>query len=327
MSQENSLESLGEFGLISRLQDIASQAAKSLVDNTPIVDTGDDAAVIGFGTARVAMSIDLFIEERHFRTDWSSGIDIGRRSAAAAMADICAMGTSPTTLLVGIAAPRETSLNLIREIFTGLTDEAAVAGARVVGGDVSSANQIFIAITALGLCPKKGVTTRGGAKVGDIVAINGRTGQGAAGLRVLQRGLRSPRTLVESYRYPTIDYTAGLRARESGAHAMIDVSDGLVADLGHIAVASGVRIDIDSTSLELTEDLVSAAAAFGLDPLQWALTGGDDHALVAVFSPNADLPNGFSVIGNVYEVEKDSQARVTVDGGPSPEIGGYSHFG
>ena len=327
MSQDNSLESVGEFGLISRLQKIASQSAASQLNNIPVVDSGDDAAVILFGTARVAMSVDVFVEERHFRTDWSSGIDIGRRSAAAAMADICAMGISPTTLLVGIAVPQETPLNLIREIFTGLAEEAASAGARVVGGDVSSSNQIFISITALGLCPTKGITTRSGAKVGDMVAINGRTGQGAAGLRVLQRGLRSPRTLVEAYRYPMIDYSAGVRARESGAHAMIDISDGLIADLGHIATASGVGIDIDSTSLELTEDLISAAAAFGIDPLQWALTGGDDHALVAVFPAAAQIPDGFRVIGRVIGVKADSQPTVSVDGGPAPEIGGYSHFG
>lgn len=327
MSQNNSLESLGEFGLISRLKDIASQSGKSLSDNIPVVDSGDDAAVVSFGTARVAMSVDVFVEDRHFRTDWSSGIDIGRRSAAAAMADICAMGTTPSTLLVGIAAPGETPMNLIREIFTGLAEEGAVAGARVVGGDVSSADQIFISITALGMCPRKGITIRSGAKVGDIVAMSGRTGQGAAGLRVLQRGLRSPRTLVEAYRYPIIDYTAGVRARESGAHAMIDISDGLIADLGHVAAASGVVINIDSTSLDLTEDLISAASAFGIDPLQWALTGGDDHALVAIFPTADQLPDGFRVIGSVTGIEVDSQPGVSVDGGPAPEIGGYSHFG
>jgi thiamine-monophosphate kinase len=326
MSQDNNLDSLGEFGLIGRLQEIARQSASSLLGNEPVVDSGDDAAIIAFGTAHVAMSVDVFVEETHFRKDWSSGIDIGRRCAAAAMADICAMGTLPTTLLVGIAAPGATSINLIREIFTGLTDEAAVAGARVVGGDISSASQIFISVTALGLCPKKGVTTRSGAKVGDVVALSGSTGRAAAGLRVLQRGLRSPRTLVEAYRSPTIDYTAGVRAREAGARSMIDISDGLVADLRHIAVASRVDIDVDSATLELTEDLISAAAAFGIDPLLWALTGGDDHALAAVFPSAEKVPDSFRVIGKIVEVGNESQPLVTVDGGSAPDIGGYSHF-
>lgn len=317
------LSAMGEFDVIDKLREIAESGAKRVGAPTPHVGSGDDSAVIEFETSNVAMSVDMFVEEKHFRTDWATGIDIGRRCAAASMSDICAMGTMPTTLLVAMAAPSETPFTLIREIFSGLVEEAGIAGAQVVGGDMSAGEKIVISVTALGSCPKKGVLKRSDAKVGDVVAINGVLGRAAAGLRVLQRGLRAPRVLVDAYRYPTIDYAAGVEARKAGAHAMMDISDGLIADLGHMARASHVTVDIETASLRVTEELTSIASAFGVDPLQWVLTGGDDNVLAATFSPGTELPPGFYSIGQVREF---SDHVVTVDGSPASEAGGFSHF-
>lgn len=317
------LSSMGEFQVIDKLREIAASGAQRVGASAPLVGSGDDSAVVKFDTTHVAMSVDMFVEDKHFRTDWATGIDIGRRCAAASMSDICAMGTTPTTLLVALAAPSETPFALIREIFTGLVEEAGKAGAQVVGGDMSAGDKITISVTALGSCPTKGILTRSGAKVGDIVAINGVLGRAAAGLRVLQRGLRAPRVLVDAYRYPTIDYSAGVEARNSGAHAMMDISDGLIADLGHMARASQVSVNIETTSLRVTEELTSIASAFGVDPLQWVLTGGDDNVLAAAFSPRTKLPTGFYPIGQVREYGDD---LVTVDDSPAPGAGGFSHF-
>lgn len=317
------LQSLGEFAVIDRLKDIAKLGSREISIPDPVVGSGDDSAIVAFGSAHVAMSVDLFVQDRHFRTDWSTGVDIGRRCAAASMSDICAMGVEPSTLLVGVAAPPETTMSWITEMYSGLVEEAAIAGARVVGGDLSSAIAIMISVTALGQAPKKGAVTRSGARVGDVVAVHGALGRAAAGLRVLQRGLRSPRSLVDSYRFPHVDYTAGVRARDAGAHAMIDVSDGLVADLRHIADASVVTINIDKSLLMVPEDLTSAAAAFGLDPLTWVLEGGDDHAIIATFPVAATLPAGFHAIGVVNERGEHS---VTVDQAIFEGSGGYSHF-
>jgi thiamine-monophosphate kinase len=150
----------------------------------------------------------------------------------------------------------------------------------------------------------------------------GRVGQAAAGLAVLSRGFRAPKALVEAYRRPAVPYWAGPQAAELGATAMIDVSDGLLADVGHIAAASGVSIDIHRDVFEVTPPMRDAASALGVDPYTWVLTGGDDHPLVATFPPGVTLPDRWLVIGRVTE-----GAGVTVDGrryadGP----GGWDHF-
>ena len=317
------LQTLGEFAVIERLQDIAAFGSREVRIPDPVVGSGDDSAIVSFGSAHVAMSVDMFVQDRHFRTDWATGVDIGRRCAAASMSDICAMGLEPSTLLVGIAAPPETSMSWIKEFFSGLVEEAAIAGARVVGGDLCSASAITISVTALGQAPTIGAVTRSAARVGDIVAVHGELGRAAAGLRILQRGLRSPRSLVDSYRYPRVDYTAGVRAREAGATSMIDVSDGLIADLRHIADASAVTININKDLVLVPEDLTSAASAFGLDPLTWVLEGGDDHAIVATFPVTAKLPAGFHAIGSIL---KRGEIGVTVDNSAVEGSGGYSHF-
>ena len=321
---EGTLESLGEFSMIEKLQEIALLGAKNLQSPVPSVDSGDDAAIVSFGNADVAVSVDMFIENRHFRTDWSTGVDIGRRCAAAAMSDICAMGLTPSTLVVGLAVPNHTTTSFLKELFSGLVEEASIAGARVVGGDLSAADVVMVSVTAFGPALKDQPLKRSGACAGDVVAIHGSMGRAAAGLRILQRGLRSPRSLVDSYRFPHMDYTAGVRAREAGAHSMIDISDGLTADLRHLARASNVTINIDSGKLPIPEDLQSTASAFGVDPLSWMLTGGDDHALVATFPLETPLPLGFIAIGEVLEAAPEA---VTVDHSPAPLVGGFSHFG
>lgn len=322
-SDPQELGAVGEFGVIEKLREIAETVAKKIGAPKPIVGSGDDSAVVGFGTAAVAMSVDMFVEDQHFRTDWATGIDIGRRCAAASMSDVCAMGTTPTTLLVAMAAPSSTPYALIREIFTGLVEEAAVAGAQVVGGDMSASEKIIVSVTAMGVSPKKGIPKRSDAKVGDIVAVNGVLGRAAAGLRILQRGLRAPRVLVDAYRYPIIDYQAGEKAKNAGAHGMIDISDGLVADLGHLAKASGVSINIETTSLPITDELASTASAFGVDPMQWVLTGGDDNVLAATFDSSAALPDGFYAIGEVTTLGEN---YIMIDGETAPVGGGFTHF-
>jgi thiamine-monophosphate kinase len=138
---------------------------------------------------------------------------------------------------------------------------------------------------------------------------------------VLGRGFRSPRALVEAYRRPAPPYDAGPAAAEAGATAMIDVSDGLLADAGHLAEASGVAIDVRSGSLEVAEPLQAVAAATGSDPLALVLGGGDDHALLATFPAGAALPEGWTVIGEVAE-----GSGVTVDAASYEGPAGWTHF-
>jgi thiamine-monophosphate kinase len=155
------------------------------------------------------------------------------------------------------------------------------------------------------------------------VAVAGRLGWAEAGLAVLTRGFRSPRALVEAYRRPEVPYEAALAAAESGVHAMCDVSDGLVADLEHMAANSDVHIDIESALVAIGDPVASVAAAYGSDPLPWVLAGGHDHALVGAFAADAALPDGFTRIGSVKE---GGEAQVTVDGEPWRGPSGHRHF-
>jgi thiamine-monophosphate kinase len=149
----------------------------------------------------------------------------------------------------------------------------------------------------------------------------GRVGPAAAGCTVLSRGFRSPKALVEAYRRPQVPYAAGPAAAALGATAMIDVSDGLLADAGHIATASSVGIDIRRDAFDITPAMRDAASALGVDPYTWVLGGGDDHPLVASFPAGTALPDGWTLIGRVRE-----GAGVTVDGRTPTGPTGWDHF-
>jgi thiamine-monophosphate kinase len=188
----------------------------------------------------------------------------------------------------------------------------------VVGGDVTSASTIVMSVTVLGLC-EHGVVRRAGAQPGDLLALAGRQGWAAAGFAVLGRGFRSPRVLVDAYRRPEPPYDAGPAGAEAGATSMIDISDGLLAEARHLAEASGVAIDVRRDAFEVPEPLHAVGAALGVDPLQFILGGGDDHALLATF-PDA-VPDGWLVIGSVAE-----GSDVTVDGAAYDGPTGWTHF-
>lgn len=285
-----------------------------------LVGPGDDAAVLACPDGRVVASTDLLIENRHFRRDWSTANDIGHKAAARNFADIVAMGAQPTSLLVGLAAPGELELNWVDGLLAGLAEECAEVGAAVVGGDVSAAELIVLAVTALGDLQGREPVRLSGARIGDVVAVAGRLGWAAAGFSVLSRGFRSPVQVVNAHRRPEPPYAEGVRAAELGATAMTDVSDGLVADLGNIAEASGVRIDLRRDALAPAAKLRDVSSALNTDPMAWVLGGGDDYALAATFPNGTRLPEPWQVIGLVNE-----GAGVRVDGLRWAE-GGHQHF-
>ncbi len=307
---------LGEFGLIERV------VARLVHRPAPLVGPGDDAAVVAAPDGRVVATTDVLVEGRHFRRDWASAGDIGRRAAAANLADIAAMGAVPTALLVALCAPVETEVGWVEELADGLAEEAGTAGAGVVGGDMSASPVLTIAVTALGDLEGREPVRRSGARPGDLLALAGRVGYAAAGYTVLSRGFRTPKLLVEAYRHPEVRYAAGPQAAGLGATSMIDVSDGLLADLGHLASASGVAIDVRTGAFEVPAQMRDAAGALGVDPYAWILGGGDDHALAATFPAGTAVPEDWLVIGAVRE-----GSGVTVDGRPY-ETGpaGWDHF-
>ncbi|SDY55509.1 thiamine-phosphate kinase [Micromonospora pattaloongensis] len=311
-----SLARTGEFGLISRV------TARLSAGPACLLGPGDDAAIVAASDGRVVASTDVLVEGRHFRRDWSAAVDVGHRAAAANLADIVAMGAIPTALLVGLCAPPGLDVRWAEDLADGLAAEAAKVGASVVGGDMSASPTLTIAVTALGDLHGAAPVLRSGARAGDVVALAGRIGYAAAGYTVLSRGFRTPKLLVEAYRRPEVPYAAGPLAARSGATAMIDVSDGLLADLGHIATASRVGIDLRRDAFEVPPQMRDAAHALGADPYLWVLAGGDDHALAATFPEDTPLPEGWRAVGHVIE-----GSGVTVNGRAHKGASGWDHFG
>lgn len=306
---------LGEFGLVSAVTARLPQGAGVLVG------PGDDAAVIAAADSRVVATTDLLIENRHFRRDWSSASDVGYKAAAQSLADVAAMGAVPTAALVGLGAPPDLPADWVFGFADGLREECEPLGVSVAGGDVVRSDVVVVAVTALGDLGGRDPVTRAGTRPGDMVAICGRLGWAEAGFRVLSRGFRSPRVLVDAHRRPVVPYDGGPEAADLGATAMCDVSDGLLADLGHVATASGVRIDLDPGAFDVPGPIRDAAAALGAQPLDWILTGGDDNALAAAFPPSTALPPRWRIVGRVTAGQ-----GVTVAGAPYQGNTGHAHF-
>jgi len=310
----NTLGDVGEFGLIRRV------TADRVQPPSTLLGPGDDSAVVAAPDGRVVACTDVLVEGVHFRLDWSAPDQVGRKAAAANLADIAAMGAVPTALLVGLACPRDTPVEALEGLAEGLWAEAASAGGGGVGGGGAARPAAVRSVPALGPLEGGAAGPRAGAQPGDVVALCGRIGWAAAGLDVLHRGFRSPGAVVNAHRVPEPPYAAGPQAAQAGATSMIDVSDGLLADLAHVAEASGVTIDVSTAALAIPPRLAEVASALGVDPLGWLLTGGDDHALVATF-PGA-APEGWTVIGGVSA----GDPVVLVDGAPHEGTAGWDHF-
>lgn len=311
------LAETGEFGLIAEL------TADPPVTEEVLVGPGDDAALLAI-EGPVLTSIDVLVEGVHFRRDWSSALDVGRKAVAVNVADIEAMGGRAIGIVVGFSAPPDLPREWARDLTAGIRQEGRVAGVSLVGGDVTRGRDVVISVSVLGVLDGRSPVLRSGAAAGQVVAVAGRLGWAAAGLAVLGRGFRSPRAVVEAYRVPSVPYGAGAAAAAAGATAMIDISDGLLADLGHVATASQVIIDVDATSLPVPEPLQAVASATGTDPLALILTGGEDHALAACFDSMAAVPAGWQAIGSI--VARAEEPAVLVNGAPWPGAAGFDHF-
>jgi thiamine-monophosphate kinase len=310
---EPTIGDVGEFGLID-------QVRAQIGDNRHVLlGPGDDAAHISTNNGSFLVSTDLLVEGRHFRRDWSSPNDIGHKAAACNLSDINAMGGVATALTMGLGAPADLPVSWVLEMTRGFEAECANVGANIVGGDVTASDKIIIAVTAMGDVVRP--VLRSGALPGDVVAYAGQLGLAGAGFATLSRGFRSPKAAVDAHRVPHPPYAAGPQAAGAGATAMIDISDGLLADLGHIAESSAVAIDLDSSAFTIPGPVATVSEALGVDALSFMLTGGDDYALVATFSSQATLPDSWTQIGTVSDGH-----GVTVDGKTYEGVTGHQHF-
>lgn len=295
-----------------------------------LVGPGDDGAVLDVN-GPVVTSVDVLVEDVHFKLGWSDPGAIGRKAVAVNVADLEAMGARATAIVLGFSAPPQLQLRWVRELAAGLHAECAAAGVSLIGGDVTRSRDLTLSVTVLGGLDGRAPVLRSGARPGDVVALRGRTGWAAAGLAVLRRGFRSPRAVVEAQQVPQVPYGEGAVAARAGATAMVDVSDGLLRDLGHVAVASGVVVDLCRDAFEVPEPLRAVSAATGVDPYDLLLGGGEDHALAATFPadtfPAGTVPAGWRVVGQVRARGADEPPQVLVDGASWPTVAGWEHFG
>lgn len=301
----DTLGAVGEGAVLARIFPRLPSATSQLLG------PGDDAAVVAAPDGRFVVTTDMMIHGPDFRLAWSAPFDLGWKAAASNLADVAAMGATPTALVVAIAAPADTPVSTLTGIADGLREGCAAMapGCGVVGGDLSVSDTLTIAVTAFGDLGGRPPVTRSGAQVGDVVAVAGVLGQSAEGLRLLfAHGVTEPGALrddpvVIAQLRPNPPIGLGVVAARAGATSMIDLSDGLALDARRVARASGVAFDLSS-------------AAVGS---RGALDGGEDHSLLATFAD--EVPEGFRVVGSVTPGE-----GLLVDGVPYEARGGWDPY-
>ncbi len=284
------ISELGEFKLIERLQ-----RALPAVRNGVVVGIGDDTAILKQPDGRYLLAtVDAQVEGRHFLRDKATPYQIGWKSLAVNLSDIAAMGGTPTYALVSLGLPSDLDVSFVDELYRGLSDITQQFGVSVVGGNMSSANEIFIDVTLLGDVEPAHVLLRSTAKVDDVVLVTGNLGAAAAGVWLMTSERDVPVTpaareaVLQAALRPTPRVREGqLIAQSDLAHAMIDISDGLAADMGHICDASHVSVRLFAEPLPIAGTTVEVSTAVGHDPLDPALHGGEDYELL-VTAPRAN---------------------------------------
>lgn len=300
-----------------------------IVAAAPSSRNGDDAAVLGHPApnSRTVVTTDLLVEGRHFRQDWSTPEEIGRRAILQNFADIEAMGARPVAAVLGLSAPPTTPIATVEGIARGVEDQVAHYSAELVGGDVTSGDSLVLSVTAIGSLGGSGAPlTLGGARAGQQVVAAGRIGYSGAGLALLSKFGRAGvpadfAPLVDAFVSPSLQPGRGVIARATGATCMTDNSDGLVVDLGTIAARSHVTIDLCSEAIAPDQLQLAAGELLGVDPWDWILGGGEDHTLLATTAQA--VPSGFRPIGRVL---KASPYGVLVDATPPATTSGWVSF-
>ena len=292
---------LGEFDLIARLIEVVEESRRGQPTGSldkgwdgarVLIGSGDDAAVTA-PDGVTATSVDAFVDGVHFRRDTASLESIGRKAMAAALSDLAAMGAAPGEAYIQLGIPADLDESGSIELGTGLASTAAGHGVAVIGGDITRAPILLLALTVVGhaAAPDE-LVSRAGAKPGDLLVVTGELGGAAAGLLLLDRpelGAGLGEGVAEALRgrqlEPAPRLAAGRALATGGATAMIDLSDGLGGDAGHVASASGVRVAIELADVPVQPGVEAVAEAAGADPWELIAGGGDDYELLATLPP------------------------------------------
>jgi thiamine-monophosphate kinase len=267
------LSELGEFGLLAELE--RRGLASGQDSEGPVLEDG------------FVVTQDVLVEGVHFRFEWTSWRDLGYKAAAVNLSDLAAMAAEPVGLVVGVAVPPETGDAAILELYEGIAE----AGVPVLGGDITAAGEFSVSVTAVGRSER--VPGRAGARPGDVLVVTGRLGGAAAGLYALEHGLEGFDELVERHRRPPLRLEEGRRLGPV-AHALIDLSDGILSDAARIAARSSRRLVIDVESVPRAPRLEEVA-----DLPFWTM--GEDYELLGVVTSEDAAALGLAVVGRVEE--------------------------
>ena len=338
------ISDLGEFGLISRIA-----AEVSPVEGV-ITGIGDDAAVTALTPGmQLLTSTDMLLEDVHFRRSWHDPYRLGRKSLAASISDIAAMGGIPRWSLLSLAIPPDIPLNFLDELTRGYLAMAAEQGVALIGGDTcSSRSGLVVSVTILGEQTPDLIVRRSGARPGDDIWVTGTLGDAAMGLKLLEGGFDSAQPtscslsgvegndlLIARLLDPTPRTAAGLALATSGlVTAMIDVSDGVLSDFGHIAEMSGVGGTIQLERIPLSDAFIAATRSYSPFPHHLVLSGGEDYELCFTVAPThrekiTHLLKKCGVVGMPVGIVTSSPEVLVLDARGvkyHPENKGFNHF-
>jgi thiamine-monophosphate kinase len=290
---------------------------------------GDDCGLIRLGDEVLALSTDVSVEQVHFRLDWISLQEVGWRAAAAALSDLAAEGAQPVGLLAAVTLPAAAGEPELLELMSGVGAAAEFACAPVLGGDLSSGPVWSLAITVVGRT--RSPITRSGAQPGDRLWVTGALGGARAALESWRRNQKPPSEVRARFAHPVPRIAAGQWLARHGAHAMIDLSDGIAGDARHLAAASEVRMEIDLAALPLTDGVPAEAKRLGIPEGQFAAEAGEDYELLVALPSSfdgaaefvRDCEIGLTRIGTVG---KGSGVRF-LSAGRELRLAGFDHFG
>lgn len=315
-----------EFGLISKI----SSAFPDVPEGFEGI--GDDCAILPQRDGmQTLVSTDMLVEGTHFLLEEIGARDLGWKSAAVNISDIAAMGGRPRATFLSLALPPSISESWAEEFIAGYRDISLRYACPLLGGDTTrSLERLCINVAVLGEAPSGSARKRSDARAGDLVCVSGPLGDSAAGLDVIlskcSRG-EIERELVERHYRPVPRVETGIMlAGWSEVHAMMDISDGIGSDLRHILKASGLSARIDCAALPLSGSLLTYCSRRGLDPLKFALSGGEDYELLFTAAPSARERIGGEGLHIIGELLPGDSGQILWKGGSMPDYKGFTHF-